>query len=327
MAVIKQQSRPRNSGALQLLVGIVVGAMGMHLLFQGEGDDTTTILLSSSSASSSLSALNDHGANSAKITDSVGTSSVPRDFSSSSSRSYPSSPGWHPIHVFFGDRNGLGAPDTQPWFAQVHQDEIIVDLLGKDGYFIDLAANDAKDLTNTLALERDHGWNGLCIEPNPGYWYGLSHRKCTVVAALVGGTTPARVQVKFRGVYGGIVGKLDDKMANRKQEPDAPLDDRYTVPMRHVLQEFGVPRTIDYMSLDVEGSELDVMKDFPFDEYTIRIMTIERPSNDLKTLLESNGYIKLKRLAWWGETLWAHKSTGFTPEHPKIAKIKTEERN
>ena len=72
--------------------------------------------------------------------------------------------------MFYGEQRGLGAPDTQQWFAQVHQDEIVVDLVGKDGFFIDLAANDAKELTNTLALERDHGWNGLCIEPNPAYW-------------------------------------------------------------------------------------------------------------------------------------------------------------
>lgn len=75
--------------------------------------------------------------------------------------------GWHSINVYYGERSGLGAPETQESFAQVHQDDIVLDLLGPNGYFIDLAANDAKDLTNTLALER-HGWKGLCVEPNPG---------------------------------------------------------------------------------------------------------------------------------------------------------------
>jgi hypothetical protein len=55
-------------------------------------------------------------------------------------------------------------------------------------------------------------------------------------------------------------------------------------------------------------------------------MTVERPDNDLKELLESQGYRCLKDLAWWGETLWAHESTGYTPEHLKIVKIQTEER-
>lgn len=230
---------------------------------------------------------------------------------------------WHPIHVFFGDRKALPNSD-QEWFSQVRQDQVIVDLVGENGYFIDLAANDASDLSNTLALER-HGWDGLCIEPNPTYWYGLSHRKCTVVGALVGGSVE-KVKVKFRGVYGGIVGKFNDRLANRKHEPEAPEEWRYTATLADVLTRFHVPQTIDYLSLDVEGAEMLIMKEFPFDQYTIKVMTIERPGSDLKELLKREGYIFLKDLVWWGETLWAHESTGLSPEHPKIQKITTEQK-
>ena len=120
---------------------------------------------------------------------------------------------------------------------------------------------------------------------------------------------------------------MDDKLANRKNEPQATLEDRYTAPISEVLERYQVPKKIDYLSLDVEGSEYEIMKDFPFSDYQIQIMTVERPSKQLKALLESKGYIHLKQLAWWGETLWAHSSTGYTPEHPKIAKIVTEERH
>lgn len=70
--------------------------------------------------------------------------------------------GWHPINVFFGDEAGLKIPKNQKWFAQVHQDETVIDLIGENGYFIDLAANDAKEGSNTLALEH-HGWNGAFV--------------------------------------------------------------------------------------------------------------------------------------------------------------------
>jgi hypothetical protein len=226
--------------------------------------------------------------------------------------------GWHPINVFYGDVSGLKTGDKE-WFSQVNQDQIIIDLIGTDGYFMDLAANEAVEYSNTLALER-HGWNGLCIEPNPTYWYGLSHRKCTVVGALLGENVD-KVQVKFRGVYGGIVGKMPDTMANRKKEPEAVVEDRYTAPIRDVLKRFNVPKTIDYLSLDIEGAEHLVMKNFPFDEYSIKVLTVERPNKELKALLVLNGYIMVKSLAWWGETLWVHTSTGFTADHPKIAKI------
>jgi hypothetical protein len=247
---------------------------------------------------------------------------IPMEGSTSLNKVSPSSdpPGWNPVHVFYGEPLGTG---NEQWFAQVHQDEAILDLLGNKGYFVDLAANDAIEFSNTLALERE-GWDGLCIEPNPAYWYSLSHRKCKVAGVLVG-ATKSKVKVKFRGVFGGIVGKLDEKLANRKKEPDAPVDERYTAPLIEVLQKFNVPSTIDYLSLDVEGAEYLIMKDFPFDKYFIKVMTVERPGKDLRKLLESQGYVFLKDLAWWGETLWAHKSTGFTPTHPKVVKIKTEE--
>ena len=233
--------------------------------------------------------------------------------------------GWKPIQVFYGEESGLGAPPDREWFAQVHQDQVLINLIGPRGYFIDLAANDAVEYSNTLALER-HGWNGLCIEPNPRYWYGLSHRKCAVVGALIG-ATKEKVEVKFRGVYGGIVGKMDQKLANRKREPDSAVEQRYTSPFLTILEMFNVPKQIDYLSLDVEGAEYLVMKDFPFELYQIKIMTVERPSNELKKLLEDKGFLFLKDLAWWGETLWAHQSTGFTTDHLKVKLIKTEERN
>lgn len=84
-----------------------------------------------------------------------------------------SADGWHAIHVFYGEESGLDTKDRK-WFAQVHQDEVIIDLIGETGYFVDLASNDAKEFSNTLALERA-GWDGLCIEPNPAYWYGLRY--------------------------------------------------------------------------------------------------------------------------------------------------------
>ena len=135
--------------------------------------------------------------------------------------------------------------------------------------------------------------------------------------------TKEKVQVKFRGVLGGIVGNKDIKMVNPEIDPEAEVEERYTAPLSEVFAEFNVPRSIDYLSLDVEGAEFLVMKNFLFNTYHIKVMTVERPNKDLRNLLEGKGFIFLKDLSWWGETLWAHKSMGLTPNHPKISKIKT----
>lgn len=309
MTVVKRlnQTRASNINVFQLCVGILIGAFGMNFMI-GDGS----------------SAMEGNVVHQIPKDSSSWTKDNIRKLNNPNS---PTSDGWHQINVFYGEKEGLfnDAPDSikpnQESYAQVGQDSLVLDLLGSKGYFIDLAANDALDLTNTLALERK-GWTGLCIEPNSIYWYGLSHRKCTVVGAFVSGTESKKVKVKFRGVYGGIMGKVNERLARRHNEPDAPELTRYTVPFSEVLKKYNVPKTIDYLSLDVERSEYEAMKDFPFDEYTIRVLTVERPNKNLKNLLTDNGYIYLAELATWGEFLWCHKSTGFTTDHERIKAIK-----
>ena len=79
--------------------------------------------------------------------------------SPSNSRSISVSPiedGWRQIDVFYGK----AAISNHTWFSQAAQDELVIGLLrGKrDGYFIDLAANDAMLLSNTYAMEQYYGW-------------------------------------------------------------------------------------------------------------------------------------------------------------------------
>jgi hypothetical protein len=136
---------------------------------------------------------------------------------SSSSSSLPrekggtNNSGWNEIHVFVGDNDELREEQMvrasaiprpyyyftatttgrrRSWFSQVRQDELVAALLRyqRCGYFVDLAANDAVRISNTLALERDYDWSGLAIEPNPIYWAGLVHRpRARIVAAVVAG--------------------------------------------------------------------------------------------------------------------------------------------
>mmetsp|Transcript_13822 Transcript_13822/g.26030 ORF Transcript_13822/g.26030 Transcript_13822/m.26030 type:complete len:212 (+) Transcript_13822:54-689(+) len=179
-------------------------------------------------------------------------------------------------------------------------------------YFVDLAANDAATFSNTLHVEQN-GWTGLCIEPNPRYWYRLAaFRKCTIVGAFVGGTEDGKeVDVILSNhVYGGIVGEGLDNEKKKAEEK------RNLVSISTIFKETLVPNVIDYMTLDVEGAESLVMQDFPFDTYKILFLTIERPKDDLKELLEKNRYRTIsKDISNFGETLWFHeKSIALTRE-------------
>ncbi len=213
----------------------------------------------------------------------------------------------------------------------MQQDEIILTLMAKldkkatsssankkspPHFFIDLAANDSKYLSNTLRLE-NNGWEGLCIEPNPIYWYNLAHRSCTVVAAFVGGVED-KVPIQARldnGVFGGIVGEAMDN--TDEKSAGGTIVSRYTVSLLSVFQKFNVPDSIDYLSLDVEGAESLVMMDFPFEKYQFKFMTVERPKPELQTLLAANGYLFVGKIIHWGETIWMHNSTALDLDEVK----------
>lgn len=166
--------------------------------------------------------------------------------------------GWNSIHVFVGADTSTTVSDEstqqqqQHWFSQARQDEVIAGLLRNKtkGYFIDLAANDATTFSNTFALEREFGWTGLCIEPNPEYWYNLSTLRTGshVVGAVVGNRTGGSVHFRFdNGDHGGIVG-FDNGPRWRSH-----AQERTTVTLLDIVQKFKSPPVMDYLSLDVEG--------------------------------------------------------------------------
>jgi len=209
-------------------------------------------------------------------------------------------PGWNPIYIYFGESNKL-EDHGKKFHGQLLQDELIIKLFNykRNGYFIDLAANEAVGLSNTYALEKDYDWNGLCIEPNPEYWYNLAFRKCQTVGAMVGKNDDEEFSVVFAKKH---LAGIEFKGTKRRDSTK-----RRTASLKRVFELFNVPRKIDYLSLDVEGAEQFIMEAFPFDKYQFSMLSIEWVSPELKRLLMSNGYRLIHHFRDW-ETLWAHES-------------------
>lgn len=249
--------------------------------------------------------------------------------------------GWQTIHVYHGPQARDGNHIETKWYSQAHQDEIIIGLFRNrtQGYYIDLAANDAIELSNTYALEKYYHWNGLCIEPNPIYWYNLSYyrRHCHIVAAVVGNISFPQEEIYFRfnaGDHGGIANNGFNNGKRWQYESQR----KYTIPLVDILQRFRVPSVIDYLSLDVEGAETYILHNFPFTnissgsssssstsissshhpptittqqgtkQYHIQIMTAERLRGTIRRYIKEHQYHFVQKLAKWGESLWVHEN-------------------
>ena len=62
------------------------------------------------------------------------------------------------------------------------------------------------------------------------------------------------------------------------------------------LEKHDAPRQIDYLSIDTEGSEYEILAAFPFEDWDIRLITVEHNftpmREDIRTLLERHGYVR-----------------------------------
>ena len=91
---------------------------------------------------------------------------------------------------------------------------------------------------------------------------------------------------------GGIVSAdTDNKGIENEADPVIRIE---TKTLERVLIENKAPVEIDYLSIDVEGAEQRVLGNFDFKKYRFKCMTIERPSELLRSIFKDNGYILIK---------------------------------
>lgn len=178
-------------------------------------------------------------------------------------------------------------------------------------YFVDLAANHPQDGSSTYELEQ-HGWNGLCIEPNPAYVSLLrARRQCNVMDVAID-SVGHNVSFEFsRGAMGGIV----DHRFDNQPEVQSPKHQVRAVPLQRALHSASAPNVVDYLSLDVEGAETAVLPStFPWKSFTFLTLTIERPPPDLNVRLFQHGYLFAKTIGI-ADVAYVHRS------HPNAATV------
>ena len=169
-----------------------------------------------------------------------------------------------------------------------HNDLFVLETLGKKrgGYFVEAGALDGVQASNTLLLEEDYGWTGICVEPDAQlYAELLENRTCVCENACLYDGSDVMFVAGVRG-WGGIVDHLYETTRSNWERGERVT--MPTVTLAAILDKHNAPPVIDYLSLDTEGSEAMILAGFPFDRYRFRVVTIENAScNDLLT---ANGY-------------------------------------
>lgn len=180
----------------------------------------------------------------------------------------------------------------------------------KNGYFIDIGAHDGYNNSNTWTLEKYYEWQGICVEPNPsyrGYPTLLKNRNC-ICENLCISDKNEMVPFVARGrspEVSGICNDLANPLIPAAVKKGHPVIQVQAITLDNLLKKHNSPMVIDYLSVDTEGHELNVLKSVDLNEYTFLTLTVEHnyvegtgwrqidleKRKNMKELLLSHGYI------------------------------------
>lgn len=157
-----------------------------------------------------------------------------------------------------------------------------------NGYFLDVGSGHGTIGSNTKVLE-ELGWKGICVDPFPTHMEG---RTCLMEKTVVSATPGQTVKFHTHSGLGGIA----DTLGKWKEEAEkSPAVELTTTTLGEILTRLEAPPFIHFMSLDIEGAELDALKGVPFDKYRFGSFAIEHNEEEPKRtevikFLEEKGY-------------------------------------
>jgi len=195
--------------------------------------------------------------------------------------------------------------------SQLGQDYFVLEVLAgmRGGFFLDSGAADGLQSSNTYLLESSFDWTGICIEPDDTFFARLvKNRSCQCLNCCLY-DREGIVEFVEAKTLGGIFEEYHPALLQHAittfKVPEDVTGKPKTVhkparTVRSVLRQCAAPAVIDYWSLDTEGSELAILKSFPFDEYSFRVLTVEHNRfavrEEIKRFLEGHGYWRIKEM-------------------------------
>ena len=182
--------------------------------------------------------------------------------------------------------------------SQLRQDLFVLAHVAfkRDGYFVEVGASNGIDLSNTYLMEKEFGWRGILAEPAACWQNDLKkNRGSDIESSCVwkeSGLTLAFNEVEFAEL--STINSFSESDSHGDFRKKGKTYDVSTISLRDLLLKYNAPKQIDYLSIDTEGSEYDILSAFDFSEYSFEVITCEHnytPAREkLCALLTENGY-------------------------------------
>jgi len=161
--------------------------------------------------------------------------------------------------------------------------DLLLDAMFKKegGFFIELGANDGLTQSNTAFLEFNRGWKGVLIEPSANAYAECCKNRpastCFNLACVSESFKGGEIQGDFNG---GMMSSVNGQRTGTEQLVSVKVST-----LEKILDSVGAT-TIDLLSLDTEGYELEILKGLNLNKHRPRYMLIEIYTHDYSNLVD-----------------------------------------
>ncbi len=185
--------------------------------------------------------------------------------------------------------------------AQFRQDLFVLSerQFKRNGFFVELGATDGVSLSNTYLLEKGFSWRGILAEPCRAWHKRLLANRCASIETRCvwreSGSIMSFKEVEEFAELSTLSSFSSVDFHERRRQGGKTYDVE-TISLNDLLEGHNAPAHMDYLSIDTEGSELDILGHFDFDNYRFDIITcghnFTSAREDLYALLTAHGYVR-----------------------------------
>lgn len=180
------------------------------------------------------------------------------------------------------------------------------------GFYVDCGAYDGKLYSKTAFFETERAWTGLLIEPHPTEFTNLllQHRNAYAIN-VAASPTPATGKFYFLldGLFSGLA--TFPKQILDRLTPPVSIVQAYTL-FSLIL---ATNRThVDYLALNVAGTELEILQTVPFHLITFNIISVGyRRQHDMIHISEEESRKQLQKIREFFQHLPQYREVGIAP--------------
>ena len=187
--------------------------------------------------------------------------------------------------------------------SQLGQDLLGLSISGLDrpGFFVEFGAADGVALSNSYILEKRFGWSGILCEPSTGWHEALKqNRGCIIDTRCVYSVSGEKLSFSenYLGELSAITAFAEPN-ANGVLKRTTSSYEVETISLLDLLKAHNAPKFIEFLSVDTEGSEFEILKDFDFQSYRFGAIGVEHNFADTRErinhLLLANGYMQVHK--------------------------------